>query len=110
MVVWDEAASTRSGTFSSVSAQQFTAAGKKRGNQSTVATGTSTAVGRTLWSSVAMNANGPFAVAYEVTGTPGRLVRVYNANGTPKGAAVLFAATGYLDEEPTAVAIDGAGT
>jgi hypothetical protein len=104
VVVWDDVNHGASYVY----AQQFTAAGHSSGKQITVASGGTTgASGMTLWSSVAMNANGRFVVTYEDSGT--RVARVYNADGTPAGAAVTFASGGVVDGEPAAVALDGAG-
>jgi hypothetical protein len=90
VVAWD---------YAGVQAQRFNASGSKVGSQITVTSGGS-------WSAAAMNASGEFVVAYEIAGQ--RQAQIYNANGTPAGAAVTFSSTSE-DNRPAGVALDGAG-
>jgi hypothetical protein len=99
VVAWDDIIGNRGGgTTSVIDAQLYAANGHSSGRPITVATGAGS-------SSVAMNTNGRFVVAYKASGA-GRLAQVYNADGTPASAAITYSAGGG---EPAAVAMDGAG-
>jgi hypothetical protein len=89
VVVWDDGG---------VRAQRYDAAGKKVGGQ--------IAVGAGVWSSVAMNGAGQFAVAFENASNLN--VRVYSAAGAPVSGPVVFGSSEFTSPSP-GIAIDDAG-